>query len=328
MSELLKLLQAKYKTGLYTHDTIPSLERVSTGISTLDASLGGGLPLGRIIEIFGPESAGKSSICLTIAREAVRREETVLYVDLEKTISAESLEMYDLQTENFVVARPNYGEQAIDLAIDAAVAGCQLIIVDTVAMLLPKSVQDKFESDSEARDVAGPAAMINRLKNKITDHIEYNKSVLVFVNQIRDNLSNMHGGISTPGGHALKHMCSIRIRITHAVKKQDQPGRITSQVKIEKNKTFTPGLGCEIPIDSGLVQCTEALILAAVDLGLITKKGAWLYLDPRSGIDLEDSKLGQGITKASYFLDEHPNIKETLQNKVVDSFIKVVPVNV
>jgi recombination protein RecA len=316
-AELLKMLQKKYKTGVYSHDSIPKLERVSSGVATLDRVLGGGLPLGRIIELFGPESVGKSSVCLAMAQAAVERGDSVLYQDLEKTVTSESLSMYGLDNDQFVITRPVYGEMAIDQAVEAAELGCKLIIIDTVAMLLPKSVQDKFDNDSEARDVAGPAGMINRLKNKITDHIEHNQAVLVFINQIRDNLNSPHGGVSTPGGHALKHMASIRVRLTHAVRSQNVAGRIMAQVKIEKNKTYTPGLQCEIPIVNGLVQRTESLVLTCVELGLIKKAGSWY----NSAIDLApfgcSNQMGQGSGKVAVFLDDNPTVKQFFTDQVL-----------
>lgn len=317
-ADLLKILQNKYKTKVYSSDKVPPIERISTGIATLDAILGGGLPLGRIIELFGPESGGKTSISLAIARSFIEQGHSVLYQDMERHISQEDLTRNLLNVPEFIYSRPTFGEEAVDLAVLGAENGAKLIITDTVAMLEPKSVYEKTENDSEARSIGGAAGLINRLKSKITDHIEYNKAVLILINQIRDNLNSPHGGISTPGGHALKHMCSVRIRITHATKDQNVVGRIKSQIKTEKNKTYTPGLQCEIPIDNGLVQRTESLVLTAIDLGILNKKnGGWLSFNPDwQPVGKYESNLAQGTARLASTLEENEELYELIRASV------------
>jgi recombination protein RecA len=314
---ILDLLKKKYKTNIYASTEVPSIELVSTGIATLDIALGGGLAKGRIAEIYGPESVGKSSVCLAIAEAAVKRGEIVLYEDLEKTVTSEAIANNNLETENFIVTRPRYGEEAIDQAVDFIKAGGNLIILDTVAMLMPKSVYEKIDGDSEARDVSSTAGFLNRVKNKITDHVEFNQAVFIFVNQIRDNLASMHGGTSTPGGHAIKHAYSQRIRITHAVKDPNIAGRVRSQVKIEKNKVGTPYLSCEIPIVNGVVQKAESLLTAAIDIDVVIKRGNWYYLPATE--ERQEVALGNGAPKSAQALVQNPEYLNLVSTAVTNS---------
>lgn len=313
--EILDVLKKKYKTNVYASTEIPKTELVSTGITTLDAVLGGGLARGRIAEIYGPESVGKSTMCLTIAKAAIDRGDSVLYEDLEKTVNEDAIQKHGLDDDNFIVTRPRYGEEAIDQAVDFIKLGGGLVILDTVAMLMPKSVYDKIDGDSEARDVSSTAGFLNRVKNKLTDHVEFNQAVFIFVNQVRDNMSSMHGGISTPGGHAIKHAYSQRIRVTHAVKDANSPGRIRAQVKIEKNKVGTPYLTCEVPIVNGVVQTVECLLTTALELEVITKSGNWYYY-PTSGGAEERLALGNGLPRSAKTIEENPELKSELQEAV------------
>jgi recombination protein RecA len=313
-SNLLEHLQKTYKTNVFNHKSLPALQMVSTGIATLDLALGGGLAVGRVAELFGPESAGKSTICLSICRTAINRGETALYIDLEKTVTKEAIADHGLDNDHFIVTRPNYGEDAIDQLIDAVKLGAKVVILDTVAMLMPKAVYDKIDSDSEARDVSSTAGFLNRVKNKITDQVEHNQAVVVFVNQVRDNLNSSYGGVSTPGGHAIKHLYSQRIKVSHAVKDLKTPGRISAQVKIEKNKCATPYLSCEVPIFNGVAQIEECLVLVGVQLGLVKQSGAWYNLEPLSeGAELV--KL-QGSINAAKYLKENPDYADLLYARI------------
>lgn len=314
--DILELLKKKYKTNVYASHEVPKTELVSTGIIPLDKALGGGLAKGRITEIYGPESVGKSTICLTIAKTAVSRGESVLYEDLEKTVNEDAIQRHGLDNDLFIITRPRYGEEAIDQAVDFIKAGGGLVILDTVAMLMPKTVYEKIDNDSEARDVSSTAGFLNRVKNKLTDHIEFNQALFIFVNQVRDSMS-MVGGLSTPGGHAIKHAYSQRIRITHAVKDANNIGRIRAQVKIEKNKVATPFLTCEVPILNGVVQVEECLIEHATQLGVVSKRGAHYYTTcPETG---EDLKIGVGISKTAQTLQENPELRQHIESKLKEA---------
>jgi recombination protein RecA len=312
--ELLQLLKKKYKTNVYASHEVPKTELVSTGIATLDIVLGGGLAKGRIAEIYGPESVGKSTICLTIAKTAISRGESVLYEDLEKTVNEDAIQRHGLDTESFIITRPRYGEEAVDQAVDFIKAGGHLVILDTVAMLMPKTVYDKIDGDSEARDVSSTAGFLNRVKNKLTDQVEFNQAVFIFVNQVRDSMGP-HGGLSTPGGHAIKHAYSQRIRVTSAVKDPNNPGRIRAQVKIEKNKVGTPSLTCEVPIVNGIVQTDECLLTVAESMGLIIKNGNWYYLPPQDE-NSERRALGNGAPKAARAIQEDPQLQKELSEAI------------
>ena len=313
--DILDILKKKYKTNVYASTEVPTTELVSTGIATLDIALGGGLAKGRIAEIYGPESVGKSTMCLTMAKAAVNRGESVLYEDLEKTVTNEAIVKHGLDTESFLVTRPRHGEEAIDQAIDFIKAGGGLVILDTVAMLMPKSVYDKIDGDSEARDVSSTAGFLNRVKNKLTDQVEFAQAIFVFVNQVRDSMGP-HGGLSTPGGHAIKHAYSQRIRVTHAVKDTNNAGRIRSQVKIEKNKVGTPSLTCEVPIVNGVVQTLECLLIAATDLNVVTRRGNWHYIPATD--NREEITLGNGASKSAQMLEENTEYRQMIESALAE----------
>ena len=320
MSDLLTTLQKNYKKGIYAASEVPILKRAPTGIPTLDAALGGGLPIGRIIELYGLESGGKSATCLSIAETFVQAGLSVLYIDMERTVTQESVENNNLISSpgrgDFVISRAEYGEEAIEQIIHGVNAGAKLVILDSVAMLQPKSTYDKLEKDTESRDVGGTAGMLNRLKGRIIDAIEYNEAVLIMINQVRDNLKSPHGGLDTPGGHALKHMCSIRIQITYTSKDQNVPGKVIANVKLPKNKTFTPHLTCEIPILNGVVQREEALAITAEKLGVLERSGAWYYLAATYSPNQEKTKLAQGLSKLSLKIKEDAELLEIIKNAV------------
>lgn len=309
---LLNLLKSKYaKSNFSTANSIQSLERFSSGVVGIDCLLGGGWPVGRVVELAGKESAGKSAISLKACISEIESGYMALYQDLEQTVTKEYLEYMGVKGEaarRFICNVPTYGEEAVDIGLAAAAdEGVRLIVTDSVPFMMPKTVLDKLEDDSAYNPSAmSQAAMFNRLKQNIVTGLTYSNSCWLFINQIRDNTNSIYGGVHSPGGHTLAHLYSIRMQITHTSLDADKPGLIKSHIKTTKNKTFTPGLNTEIPIYKGKVQVGQSLVIEGVKVGLVVKSGSWYSIEnefrERSGLEL--SKLGQGEEKAGKAVEE------------------------
>jgi recombination protein RecA len=312
MSELEALLKQKYKS-LKTGHEIPTIERMSTGMLTLDIMLGGGLPKGRIIELFGIEGGGKTSTSLMMCKAVQLQGESAVLIDLERTLEKTLFDSIGVDPDKFYHLNPVYGEEAIDMALDAAEAGAKLIIIDSLAMLQPKAEQIKLDKDSEAMAMAALPGMMNRLKSKITLTIEKTGATLVFINQIRDKMTG-YGGVQTPGGHAVRHMCSIRIQITHATKEKDKEGIITSYMTAIKNKTGTPNLSCSVIIENGVLNQNASLVEGAVEAGLLIKSGSWIKFNEELATELKLDKpnIAQGLTKAGDVIAQNPELYKML----------------
>lgn len=314
MSNLEALLKEKYKTAAKSGHDIPTISRISTGMLTLDMVLGGGLAQGRVLELFGIESGGKSCIALMMCKSFQEQGHETVLIDLERTLSKDLFDRVGVDPSMFMHLNPNYGEEAIDMALDAAEAGAKLIIIDSLACLEPKAVQMKMEKDSEAQSMAGLAALMNRLKGKITNGIENSRACLVFTNQIRDKMNSPYGGVQSPGGHAVRHMCSTRIQITHATKDPNKPGIITTHLVGLKNKTFTPGLTCSLVIENGIVNRAASLVEGATEAKLLVKSGSWIKYSEALGAELELEKLNiaQGAAKTGEVISENPALYKKL----------------
>jgi recombination protein RecA len=307
-------MREKYKTAVKTGHNIPNIERISTGILTLDMMLGGGLPLGRIVELFGIESGGKSTIALMMCKAVQEQGFDTVLIDLERTLERDLFENIGVNPDMFLHLNPVYGEEAIDMVLDAAEGGAKLIIVDSLAMLEPKAAQIKIDKDSEAMSMAALPGMMNRLKGKITTTIEKTGACLVFINQIRDKMNSPYGGVQTPGGHAVRHMCSTRVQITHATKDPNKAGIITSHLTAIKNKTGTPALSCSLLIENGIVNRPAALVDGAAEAKLLIKSGSWVKYSDEVGaaLGLDKLNIAQGAAKTGEVLAANPELYRML----------------
>lgn len=327
---LLEVLKKKYaKSNFSTASSIKSLDRFRSGIAGIDCLLGGGWPVGRVVELAGKESAGKSAISIRACLEEVEGGYTALYQDLEQTVTREYLEYMGVSGElgrRFICNVPTYGEEAVDIGLVAAAdEGVRLIVTDSVPFMMPKTVLEKLEDDSAYNPSAmSQAAMFNRLKQNIVSGLTYSNSCWLFINQIRDNTNTMYGGVHAPGGHTLAHLYSIRLHITHTTIEAEKPGLIKSHIKSIKNKTFTPGLATEIPIYKGRVQLGQSLLIEGVKVGVIVKGGSWYSVEnefrEESGIEL--SKLGQGEERAGRAIEESVGSYKVLYEEVLRRHIE------
>ena len=295
---------AVIKMGDAPVEKIPS---VSTGSLTLDGALGiGGLPYGRIIEIYGPESSGKTTMCLSVMAQAQLQGKTVAIVDAEHALDPLYAEKLGVDLDNLLVSQPDTGEQALDI-VDSLVRSnaVDVIVVDSVAALTPKA---EIEGDMGDHHVGLAARLMSQALRKLTANVKNANCMVIFINQIRMKIGVMFGNPeTTTGGNALKFYSSVRldIRRTGAVKDGDEIVGNETRVKVVKNKVAPPFKQAEFQImyNEGVNLAAEAIDMG-VKKGLVEKAGAWY--------SIEGNKIGQGKSNACKYLKENPSVMETL----------------
>lgn len=270
-----------------------AVEVISTGSFALDRALGvGGLPRGRVIEIFGPESTGKTSLALSVVAQAQRRGGLCAFIDAEHALDLAYAEKLGVDTAQLMISQPDYGEQALEV-VDILVSegAADLIVVDSVAALVPKA-----EIDGEMTDlqVGLQARLMSKALRKITAHCSRSRTTVIFINQIRMKIGVMFGSPeTTPGGQALKFFSSVRldIRRTGHIKEGETVLGNRVKVKVVKNKVAPPFAVAELELwfDRGISRVHE-LFDQGVEAGLIAKSGSWYSLD--------GERLGQGRDRA------------------------------
>ncbi len=273
--------------------TRESVEVIPTGSFALDRALGvGGIPRGRVIEIFGPESTGKTSLALSMVAQAQKRGGLCAFVDAEHALDLGYAEKLGVDTAHLMISQPDYGEQALEV-VDILVTegGVDLIVVDSVAALVPKA---EIEGEMTDQQVGLQARLMSKALRKITAHCAKSRTAVVFINQIRMKIGVMFGSPeTTPGGQALKFFSSVRmdIRRTGHVKEQETILGNRVKVKIVKNKVAPPFAVAELELryDRGISRVHELFDLA-VETGMIQKSGSWYSLN--------GERLGQGRERA------------------------------
>ncbi len=284
---------------------------IPTGSMTLDMALGiGGIPRGRIIELYGPESSGKTTVALHCAAETQKLGETVAFIDVEHALDPTYAQKLGINLDDLLVSQPDSGEQALEIAEVLARSGSVgLIVIDSVAAMVTKA-----EIDGEMGDmhVGQLARLMSQAMRKLTSVLSKSECAAIFINQIREKIGVMYGNPeTTPGGRALKFYASVRMDVRRVEQIKDG-GEIIgnrTKVKIVKNKVAPPFKECEFDImfGEGISRTGEVLDLA-VDLGIVKKGGAWF--------SYEDMKLGQGRDNAKIFLKEHPDIMKEFEDKI------------
>ncbi len=287
----------------------PSL---STGSLGLDKALGvGGLPYGRIIEIYGPESSGKTTLTLSAIAEAQKAGKTCAFIDAEHALDPSYAENLGVDLGSLLITQPDTGEQALEICDMLVRSGSvDLIIVDSVAALTPKA---EIEGDMGDSHVGLQARLMSQALRKITGNIKNANCMVVFINQIRMKIGVMFGSPeTTTGGNALKFYSSVRldIRRTGAVKQGDEVVGNETRVKVVKNKVAPPFRQAEFQILYGKgINLSAEIIDQAVDLELMVKSGAWYKMD--------GANVAQGKPNACAWLDSNPEIKEKLRKKII-----------
>lgn len=282
---------------------------ISTGSLGLDSALGiGGLPKGRIIEIFGPESSGKTTLALHVVGEAQKRGGICAYIDAEHAMDPEYAGKLGVKTEELLISQPDTGEQALEIAESLVRSGkVDVIVVDSVAALTPK---DEIEGDMGSHQVGKQARLMSQAMRKLTALVSKTKTIIIFINQIRMQIGVMFGNPeTTTGGKALKFYSSVRLDIRRiaSIKKGEEVVGSRTRVKVVKNKVASPFKQTEFDIIYGEGISLEGEMLALGEkMGMIKKSGAAYSYTPKDG---EEVKLGRGYDATRQFLKDKENRK-------------------
>lgn len=293
-------------------------EKVDTQISTvpsgslaLDAALGvGGYPRGRIVEIYGPESSGKTTVALHAVAEVQKRGGTAAYIDAENAMDPAYAEALGVDIDQLILSQPNTGEEGLQIADTLISSGAiDIVVVDSVAALVPRA---EIEGEMGDSHVGLQARLMSQALRKLSGTIAKTKTIAIFINQIREKVGVMFGNPeTTPGGRALKFYSTIRLEVRRAEQIKQSTNVIGNRVKIKvvKNKVAPPFKVAEVDImyGQGISQSGELLDMAA-DQDIVDKAGAWY--------SYHGEKIGQGRENAKKYLEEHPDVYEDIQTQV------------
>ena len=306
---------AVMRMGDQPREAIPA---VSTGSLGLDVALGiGGLPYGRVVEIYGPESSGKTTLTLQVIAEAQKQGKTCAFVDAEHALDPNYAEKLGVNVDELLVSQPDTGEQALEIC-DMLVRSnaVDVIVVDSVAALTPKA---EIEGEMGDSHMGLQARLMSQALRKMTGHVKSSNCLLIFINQIRMKIGVMFGSPeTTTGGNALKFYASVRLDIRRigAVKQGDEIIGNETRVKVVKNKVSPPFKQAEFQIlyGQGIYRMGEIIDLG-VQNGLVDKAGAWYAYN--------GDKIGQGKANAAKYLSEHPEAAETIELALREKLLSV-----
>jgi recombination protein RecA len=291
---------------------VQQVEVIPTGSVALDVALGcGGLPRGRIVEIYGPESSGKTTLTLHAIAEAQRSGGVCAFIDAEHALDTEYARRLGVDLEDLLVSQPDCGEQALEITDTLVRTGAiDLIVVDSVAALTPRA---EIEGDMGDSHMGVQARLMSQALRKLTAQISRTRTVVIFINQLRQKIGVVYGNPeTTTGGNALKFYCSVRldIRRKQAIKRGDDIVGSQCKVKVVKNKLAPPFREADFEILYGTgVNKLGELVDTAEKLGLVEKSGTWYSYG--------GEKLGQGRDKAMSHLDEHPALQLQLRTALI-----------
>jgi recombination protein RecA len=297
------------KLGEKTH---VGIEAVPTGALALDIALGiGGLPRGRVCEIYGPESSGKSTLAMHVVAEAQRNGGTCAYIDAEHAMDPVYAAAIGVNVEDLLISQPDTGEQALEIADMLVRSGAiDVLVIDSVAALVPRA---EIEGEMGDTHVGLQARLMSQALRKLTANLNKSKTIAVFINQLREKIGVMFGSPeTTPGGRALKFYSSVRldIRRIEAIKDGAEVVGNRTRVKVVKNKVAPPFKQAEFDIMYGQGISREGSLLdIGVDLGIVKKSGAWFTY--------EGEQLGQGRENAKKFLTDHVDLMIEISEKVL-----------
>ncbi|MGA0803346.1 MAG: recombinase RecA [Ilumatobacteraceae bacterium] len=290
-----------------------SIEAVSTGALALDIALGvGGVPRGRVVEIFGPESSGKSTLAMHIVAEAQRDGGICAYVDAEHALDPIYAAAIGVDTDNLLISQPDTGEQALEI-VDMLVrsSAVDVVVIDSVAALTPRA---EIEGEMGDSHVGLQARLMSQALRKLTANLNKSNTVAIFINQLREKIGVMFGSPeTTPGGRALKFYSSVRldIRRIESIKDGAEVVGARTRVKVVKNKVAPPFRQAEFDITYGKGISREGSVLdLAVEMGIAKKSGAWFTYD--------GEQLGQGRENSKQFLIDNPDVMMQMSARVRD----------
>jgi recombination protein RecA len=299
------------------------IEVVSTGSLGLDIALGcGGLPRGRIVEIYGPESSGKTTLTLQVIAEVQKLGGTAAFVDAEHALDPGYAEKIGVNVDDLLVSQPDTGEQALEIADMLVRSGAvDIVVIDSVAALTPKA---EIEGDMGDSHMGLQARLMSQALRKLTANIKRSNTLVIFINQIRMKIGVMFGNPeTTTGGNALKFYASVRLDIRRigSVKKGEEVIGNETRVKVVKNKVAPPFKQAEFEILYGEgISFFGELVDLGVNFGFIQKSGSWYSYG--------DEKIGQGKDNAKQYLKEHPDQAREIEAKIrAEAFGKTLPVS-
>ncbi|HEV8097175.1 MAG TPA: recombinase RecA [Burkholderiales bacterium] len=292
-------------------EAIKDIDVVSTGSLGLDLALGvGGLPRGRVVEIYGPESSGKTTLTLQVIAEVQKTGGQAAFIDAENALDVGYAAKLGVKTEDLLISQPDTGEQALEIADMLVRSGAvDVIVIDSVAALTPKA---EIEGEMGEPQMGLQARLMSQALRKLTSNIKRTNTLVIFINQIRMKIGVMFGNPeTTTGGNALKFYASVRmdIRRIGSIKKGDEVIGSETRVKIVKNKVAPPFRSAEFDIlyGTGISRDGEVLELG-VNQGVLEKSGAWYIY--------KDDRLGQGKDNAREFLSENPALAREIEAKI------------
>ncbi len=305
------------RMGDQERQDVPS---ISTGSLGLDVALGiGGLPKGRIVEIYGPESSGKTTLTLQVVAEAQKAGGTTAFIDAEHALDPLYAEKIGVNVDDLLVSQPDTGEQALEIADMLVRSGAvDVLVIDSVAALTPKA---EIEGDMGDSHMGLQARLMSQALRKITGNVKRSNCLVIFINQIRMKIGVMFGNPeTTTGGNALKFYSSVRLDIRRigSIKEGDEVVGNETRVKVVKNKMAPPFKQAEFQImyGKGIYRLGE-LIDLGVKQGLVEKSGAWYAYG--------GNKIGQGKANAARFLEENPDVAEQIESKIRTALLGDVP---
>lgn len=288
-----------------------NIETISTGSLALDIALGvGGLPRGRVVEVYGPESSGKTTVALHCVAEVQKRGGQAAFIDAEHALDPAYAAKLGVDIDELLISQPDTGEQALEIAEALVRSGAvEIIVIDSVAALVPKN---ELEGDMGDSHVGLQARMMSQALRKLAGAISKSKTIAVFINQIREKIGVMFGNPeTTTGGRALKFYATVRLEVrrAEAIKQGNDVVGNRTRIKVVKNKVAPPFRQADVDIMFGEGISREGSIVdMASDIDIIQKSGAWYSFG--------DERLGQGRENVKQFLKEHPEVSDEVEQQV------------
>ena len=293
---------------------LEKIPAIPTGSLGLDLALGiGGLPRGRVVEIYGPESSGKTTLTLEVIAQCQKLGGTAAFIDAEHALDPIYAEKLGVNVEELLISQPDTGEQALEVTdIMVHSGGIDILVIDSVAALVPKA---EIEGEMGDSHIGLQARLMSQALRKITGNVKRSNTLVIFINQIRYKIGVMFGSPeTTSGGNALKFYASVRLDIRRigTVKEGDEVVGNETRVKVVKNKVAPPFKQAEFQIiyNKGINRLGEVLDRGS-DLGILEKSGSWY--------SLEGEKIGQGKANAAEFLQENPKIAEKIEKQILET---------
>lgn len=316
---MVKEIQEKYGDGSIMrlgNVAKVDVDVIPTGSISLDLALGvGGIPRGRVIEVFGPESSGKTTLALHIVSEAQKLGGVAAYIDAEHALDPEYAKKIGVKIDQLLISQPDTGEQALDI-LESLVksGGVDIVVVDSVAALTPRA---EIEGEMDQQHVGGQARLMSHALRKLTAIVAKSKTSVLFINQLRQKIGIMFGNPeTTPGGLALKFYSSVRIDIRRSAQIQNGEKIVgnRTKVKIVKNKVAPPFRTCEFDImyNEGISRYSD-VVNSGVRYGVLTKAGSWF--------NYGEVRLGQGIEGSRQFIKENPKIEKEIITKIKEAAV-------